>query len=358
MASPLKKHDPELESRPGSVQRISALDGWRGIAILLVLFDHVQDSLLHHYLRPWSQTGQHGVLIFFVLSGYLITSNLLKGPIDLKRFYIRRFWRLMPAAWTFLATLLLIELLFGARLTHRGDIFTCLLFFRNYYPQPQGNVDGHFWSLSIEEQFYLAWPTILLLAGFRRSRWLAAIAILACAVYRWIFWAQYSTGTISWYTQFHVDALLAGCLVALLLDTPRNREWFTRWSLLLAVPALLVLLYAIAHVSGLSLMLESPAVALLIVGSVLHSQSMPARSLSFRPLALLGLISYSVYLWQELFMGFHSIIACCLILPVAICSYVLIERPLARFGHRINRNQRDAVSVHSQMAFAHILSPP
>ncbi len=304
-----------------------------------MLFDHGQDSLLHHYLRPWAQTGQHGVLIFFVLSGYLITSNLLKGPIDLKRFYIRRFFRLMPAAWTFLATLLLIDLAFGARLTHWGDIVACVFFFRNFYPQTLGNVDGHFWSLSIEEQFYLVWPAVLLFAGFRRSRWVAAAGILGCGVYRWIFWERYSTGTISWYTQFHVDALLAGCLMALLLDDPRNREWITRWSRRLAIPALLVLLYCIARVSGLSLMLESPAVAFLIVGSVLYSQSVPVRLLSLRPLAFLGLISYSVYLWQELFMGFDSIIACCLILPVALGSYLLIERPLTRFGHKITRKK-------------------
>jgi peptidoglycan/LPS O-acetylase OafA/YrhL len=352
----------QAAAKPGigatSSPRISALDGWRGIAILLVLFDHTQDSLLHRYLRPWTQTGQHGVLIFFVLSGYLITSNLLKSSIDLKSFYIRRFFRLMPAAWTFLATLLLLDFFFGARLTHRGDIAACLLFFRNYYPQTQANVDGHFWSLSIEEQFYLIWPTILLLTGFRWSRWLAAAGILGCAAYRWIFWAHYSTGTISWYTQFHVDALLSGCLVALLLNQPRNRPWLTRWSRLLALPAFVVLLYCIARVSGMSLLVESPAVALLIVGPVLYPQSVPARLLSFRPLALLGVISYSVYLWQELFMGFHSIIACCFILPVAICSYLLIERPLTRFGHGITRkNETENVLSVPQVDPAHLVSP-
>ncbi len=82
------------------MNRIKVLDGWRGIAILLVLFDHVQDSLLGHYIRPWTRTGVHGVTIFFVLSGYLITSKLLQEQIDrgisLKAFYIRRFFRLMP----------------------------------------------------------------------------------------------------------------------------------------------------------------------------------------------------------------------------------------------------------------------
>lgn len=87
------------------MNRIPTLDGWRGIAIALVLFDHVQSALLRGYLRPWTETGQHGVTIFFVLSGFLITTKLMEGPRDFKRFYIRRFFRLMPAAWAYLAAL-------------------------------------------------------------------------------------------------------------------------------------------------------------------------------------------------------------------------------------------------------------
>jgi len=73
----------------GSTGRVSVLDGWRGVAILCVLVSHTL------YAPP----GQHGVTIFFVLSGFLITSKLLEGPIDLKKFFIRRFFRLMPLAW-------------------------------------------------------------------------------------------------------------------------------------------------------------------------------------------------------------------------------------------------------------------
>ena len=78
--------NPDVAMQPGA--RILALDGWRGIAILLVLFDHIQVALSGqlHYAHPWMQTGQHGVTIFFVLSGFLITSKLLAGPIASQAF--------------------------------------------------------------------------------------------------------------------------------------------------------------------------------------------------------------------------------------------------------------------------------
>ena len=90
------------------MDRIPTLDGWRGIAILLVLVTHLQISLLGHLYGSyhWMDLGQHGVNLFFVLSGYLITSRLLgENKINLKAFYLRRFFRLMPCAWTYLLTL-------------------------------------------------------------------------------------------------------------------------------------------------------------------------------------------------------------------------------------------------------------
>ena len=139
-------------------QRIPSLDGWRGIAILLVLFDHIQMPLFGRYARPWMQTGQHGVTIFFVLSGFLITSKLIEGPINLRQFYIRRFFRLMPAAWIYLATLLFLNRMTGISFTTWPELHACLFFYRNMVDVPGPGLAGHFWSLSLEEQFYLVWP--------------------------------------------------------------------------------------------------------------------------------------------------------------------------------------------------------
>jgi peptidoglycan/LPS O-acetylase OafA/YrhL len=327
------------KSGPPLANRIPTLDGWRGIAIMLVLFDHIQDSLRYRYWQPWTQTGQHGVTIFFVLSGFLITSKLLEGPIDIRRFYMRRFFRLMPAAWTYLATLLLIDWAFRFHLTSIAGIQASLFFYRNFSGNGGSGVTGHFWSLSLEEQFYLVWPCILLLAGMRRCRWIAAIGALACAGYRWLSWAHYDHNVINGQSQVRADALLVGCLLAMLLLDPRIRSAIGRWSKFCALPAFAVLLFCIARFQWLPPLYECLSIACLIAATTLHPGSVFARLLSFSPLAWLGTISYSLYLWQELFMPFRSLWALCFAMPLfVLASYYLIERPSTRLGHRLTNN--------------------
>ena len=210
------------------MNRNPILDGWRGIAIALVLVDHIQDSLLHHYVRSWSSTGYHGVTIFFVLSGFLITSKLLEGPISFRRFYLRRFFRLMPAAWLFLASLLLLSWLTRNRFTSLAEVAACIFFCRNFFGQM--GVAGHFWSLSVEEQFYLVWPVTLLLAGSVRARWIVGLGAVCCAVFRFLSWGKYSQSFPTGPTFLHADGLLVGCLLALLLADERTRGVIARWS--------------------------------------------------------------------------------------------------------------------------------
>ncbi|MDE3062595.1 MAG: acyltransferase [Acidobacteriota bacterium] len=94
------------------MERIRALDGWRGIAILLVLLDHYEYAILGNRNSTLWGIGQHGVTIFFALSGYLITTNLLKQNSKLPDFYKRRFVRLMPVAWAYLTFVAILQLVF------------------------------------------------------------------------------------------------------------------------------------------------------------------------------------------------------------------------------------------------------
>src|ERR1700761_6122181 len=146
----LKTHGTTHQTAPAG--RIPTLDGWRGIAIFMVMMSHfIAGYLVHPRLGQWFNLGQHGVQIFFVLSGYLITSNLLcEDKIHLGRFYVRRLFRLMPAAWTYL--LVLVALTAWTPLKIIGsDLWACLLFFRNYLPETVTNTcTEHFWSLSLE----------------------------------------------------------------------------------------------------------------------------------------------------------------------------------------------------------------
>lgn len=336
------------------MNRIPTLDGWRGIAIALVLFDHIQYSQLLHYAEPWTQTGQHGVTIFFVLSGFLITSKLIEGPISLKRFYLRRFFRLMPAAWVYLAAILLIDRVSGSHLTSLAGVWSCLFFYRNFTGMIGGGITGHFWSLSLEEQFYLVWPCILLLAGIRRSRWIAVAGAVGCAAYRWLYWAYYDRNLLDNQSQVRADALLVGCLMGLLFADPRILSTITRGSKFCALPAFAVLLFCIAHCHWLAPLYESIAVACLIAATALHPSSVFALPLSFTPLAWLGTISYSLYIWQEIFMLHHHPFVICIGLPIfALGSYYFIERPATRFGHLLTKEPNPKWSeVNKEVAFA------
>ena len=321
------------------MNRIPTLDGWRGIAIALVLFDHTQAALFGRYMRPWMQTGQHGVTIFFVLSGYLITSKLLEGPIDLKRFYVRRFFRLMPAAWTYLAAVWIFGVLCGQQWFSFPEIASCLFFYRNFLGAGVTLFASHFWSLSMEEQFYLVWPSLLLLAGFRKARWVTIGGALACALFRLVEWGQYDRQWLSFQTQVRADALLIGCLLALLLQSSASRAAAARWSRRFALPALAVLICCIVFFQWLPPLTECLAIAALIAASSLHSRSLLAQPLSFRPLAWLGTVSYSLYVWQQFFFVYRhhavTILMMCLMPLFAVGSYYLIERPATRFGHKL-----------------------
>lgn len=330
----------------GGTHRIRVLDGWRGIAISLVLLDHLQYSLLGRYRWPWTQTGQPGVTIFFVLSGFLITSKLLEGPIDLKRFYVRRFFRLMPVAWAYLATLLVLDKLSQVSLTTWAQIRRCLLFYQNFADPPGGWGAGHFWTLSLEEQFYLVWPCLLLVAGARHCRWIAAAGASGVAVYRWIFWGHYSHLGVDFQTQVRADALLVGCLLALFLLDTRNRILAARWSRLCALPAFAVLLYCIARFHWLSPLSEDIAIVVLMAASILNPHAIFSRPLATRGLAYLGTISYSAYVWQQVFMGAArlsptKILILCIGFPLCtLGSYYCIEEPCRRFGQRLTPKER------------------
>jgi peptidoglycan/LPS O-acetylase OafA/YrhL len=331
------------------MKRIPTLDGWRGIAIAMVIFDHAQATLIRGYLRPWTQTGNHGVTVFFVLSGFLITTNLLESPINLRRFYLRRFFRLMPVAWLYVFAVWGFGLMGNQHWFSFSEIASCLFFYRNFFGPGSTLFVAHFWSLSLEEQFYIVWPSLLLLAGIRNAKWLAVGGALACATYRLMNWGHYDHIWLSFETQVRADALLVGCLTALLLKNQTFRSTATRWSKVWAFPALAVFLFCIYCFHWLPPLTECVAIAGVISASVLHSQSIFARLLSFPALAWLGTVSYSVYVWQQFFFVYRgetlSIVMMCLMPLFALCSYYLIERPYTRFGHRLTDAPSPKISV-------------
>lgn len=327
------------------MNRIPTLDGWRGIAILLVMITHLQAGLLGHLYSGygWLDLGLHGVEIFFVLSGYLITAHLLEEEkIHLKRFYLRRFFRLMPAAWAYLLFVFLLGMASGVR-TIGSDVWSCLLFYRNYFPSMETSSNTltlHYWSLSLEEQFYLIWPPILVLVGRRWALVVASAGAIGCAAFRFFHWASYESGFRYLRTEVRADALLAGCILALLLDYPVIRAWLVNhgsnifW---FCIPPLAWDFFRYHHLLPLN---ESLLIAAMIACTSLHPASIPSRMLEWQHLKFTGIMSYSFYIWQNIFLRSNWGPFGFLLLAIfAFGSWKLIEKPGIAFGRR-----REAIS--------------
>jgi peptidoglycan/LPS O-acetylase OafA/YrhL len=342
------------------MNRIPTLDGWRGVAILFVLVEHsgqygpVKDRV--------TNLGSFGVDIFFVLSGYIITTRLigervLHAHIDLRGFYLRRAFRILPLVVIYLITLCMVSLFTGLADFHRQELAGSLFFFRNYQfaANPRDLYTVHFWSLSIEEHFYLAWPVLFLYLGNRRSLWIALCGALTCSAWRLYDAAnpasllgRFLPGSIPELrllrTDTRFDGLLLGCALALLLTRPAVHSFIFR-----NFPKETPLIAAIFIFLNLQRTNRYPSlgsyllITVMLASTLVVKEGLAHQWLNFRPLVWVGEISYSLYVWQQLFLlhpgkvfplarlsTFPLNIVC--VFAAASFSYYLIERPAIAFG--------------------------
>jgi peptidoglycan/LPS O-acetylase OafA/YrhL len=337
-----------------------ALDGLRAVAIVLVI--------LTHCYRQAFPGGWIGVDVFFVLSGYLITSILQKeivatGRIAWGNFYARRFLRLTPA----LIVLVVFQLARAALSTNSEEIREATLIGAAYLENwntvahfgPQ-DLMGHTWSLATEEQFYWIWPLTLLFIVRRRPLvWigLATVLMLTARILLWRYGASQD------HLQFSLETrpvgLLIGCLLALI---PAHR-----WPSLPSVVPLslfgLLGLITMAYSGDMRWpMIIAPLVAsMAAAGLIIASQpgSLASRAMSIPPLVYVGKISYGLYLyhWPIFLLGerwtvhspFHlgAIGLVALIFAVAALSYEFIEKPFLRLKDRLgNKGAVQEVPPH------------
>ena len=299
--------------------------------------------LVSHFSPPQfiliHSIGQHGVTIFFVLSGFLITTLLLRekaqtSTLSLRSFYLRRLFRIAPSAWTYIAIMFAISV--GKPFSGK-EISATLFCFRNYvFLNGSHPLTAHFWSLAIEEQFYLVWPLLVLLFNPRALLWLAASGSVLVAIWRLIHWTEIATGPLlaGCATQYRADALLVGCAVAIALPwlQPRMRPWF-------AIPMAAFVAFCVLRFQGFSPLSESITIAALLATT--SSCLTPLnRLLEWKPLEWLGIASYSLYLWQQpLWLiarewPYGFVIAIPAALALATISYRLIERPCIAAGRQ------------------------
>ncbi|MDD7109068.1 MAG: acyltransferase family protein [Collinsella sp.] len=392
----------QAPTRPKS-RYIPALDGLRTLAVVAVV--------LYHLNLTWAQGGLLGVTIFFVLSGYLITRLLLNeiaktGRIDLKSFWIRRIRRLFPAVVTVVVVTCALCTVFNhVMLTKmRPDILPSLLFFNNWWQIMQDvsyfNALGdpspltHFWSLAIEEQFYLIWPPLLLaMVSVHMSKpntrrvvlGLAAVSALAMMV---LYNPAADPSRVYYGTDTRVFSLLLGAWMAFIPDrdlaparlvrhlgldrlagadkhdksksdtaeaaTTKPSELARFWSSpasidLMGVVGLVGLAAMVALTNGYTAFqyrggtLLCSILTLMVIAACVQPQGMVARALAAEPLVWIGKRSYSIYLWHYpllLLMNpvanindtpwWHYILQVLLVVAVAECSYRFIETPFRK----------------------------
>lgn len=339
---------------------LPALDGVRAVAALLVVFYHANFR--------WS-SGSLGVLIFFVLSGFLITWLLLKEEkqyqsISLRKFYMRRSLRIFPAFYVYW-----ILVVVGIGLIVKGKSPTaqsiCSFFYvTNYYQAIWGDPNtglSHTWSLAIEEQFYLFWPFLFLILKSNRIRLRFLLGgVGAIWIYRefMVLVVKVSQGYVYEALDMRADHLLIGCLLAVALFEGRFQQLWSflcRSPLLQLVTVSLFVIEQLVAASGLhryrdwgGFIIEPVLVFLLIPQLLAFTNGPITRLLDTRAMRYLGRISYSIYLYQQivlhpvekrlaghpvaLFFGCLAVAVAC-----ASASYFLVERPFLKLKDRFER---------------------
>jgi peptidoglycan/LPS O-acetylase OafA/YrhL len=373
---------------------MASLDGWRAVAILGVMMTHDGPwTIAGHNLRTYQGYGGYGVYLFFAISGFLITTRILEeeklcGVFNIGRFYIRRLFRIQPAALAYLAVvagLMLIGL--GSRdgyVETWHSWFAALLLFTNFtfHVADAPRLTGHFWTLAVEEHFYILLSLSLLLFKRHRAWVLGGLYALALAAYLSMGAIEQVMCRFRWYpcaaprsTQWQLMSLFLAAFVAALLQRERlahfAKRWLQPWVAFVATPLLMAAHNGLEHLEHHGAFAPLQGViyqfgfmayflpALWLVATVYHPASWTTRVLEMRVLRFIGRISYSLYLWHVMvnYLWFlvlfndggpmsyvHSDWLRSLLerplrfattFAVATASYYWLEKPLIRMGHKL-----------------------
>jgi peptidoglycan/LPS O-acetylase OafA/YrhL len=359
-----------MKSLPPSLRKaleathLPGLDGVRAIAAFSVV--------VYHFGVPLVDGGL-GVLVFFVLSGFLITWLLLKeddqtGVISLRAFYTRRALRIFPAFYCYSALLLVIALL-RHRTIFWPQTVAALLYVNNYYQALQGDPNtgfSHTWSLAIEEQYYLLWPAVFLMlrSDYRRAARFLAIAIGALWVYRAALVLIFKVDQGYIYEAFdtRADHLLIGCLLAVVLRAgllPAFWKWICEHRStafasagLLAASSIAEARYGTGYRDTIGFIVNPLLAALFIAQMIAFSGTSVWKCMNWPWVRYLGRISYSVYLYQQLIVDVPKKLLAnqpevvqltatlLLVTAAASFSYFVIERPFLKLKSRFTLIER------------------
>ena len=358
------------DRQAASERRIGALDGWRGISILLVIAGHLLDyryldvSRLSFQYRLVEVISTSGVCIFFTISGFIIVRLAIQeharsGRFSTLAFYVRRCCRILPPLWVYLACVSIFAAL--DLITQRADQTAPVLGFVCNLPGTDcGHFAGHTWSLAYEEQFYILLPLLMLWPRLRLT--LPCLLLFLISVpYLGRALQLGHPGYLAAHGAFYFSLICAGALCAARSDTVERlaQMRYSGYATLIAFCLLLCMwmLDAAGHVATalplwqrlrmeLLPIVEPICIAWLVAGSV-YQRNYLTRLLEWTPLNFIGVISFSLYLWQGLFTNLPQyyphksfLLFPPLMFVCAAASYWLVERPFVRLGKRILSSAR------------------
>jgi peptidoglycan/LPS O-acetylase OafA/YrhL len=310
--------EPTLTPARRQLGFVPAFNGVRAVAVLLVVSFHMRMLDPWLYGRVVPRGGSLGVDIFFVLSGFLITALLLReqarnGSVRFRGFYRRRALRLLPA----LAFLLLAQICFAyadnvRASLERSSLLSAIFYYANWKIAYAHSIEiiapglAHLWSLSVEEQFYIVWPLVLVvfLGVQRRLSTVLAVmvgAIIAVCVLRAHLLQTTAPGRLYFRTDMRADSLLMGALAAQLWTHRKVPRKFLQPAAWLALVVVMVFVVFVGYESrfmfygGFTLFALAVAVVLL---AIVETSWLPNRALSVRWLCAIGIVSYGLYLWH------------------------------------------------------------
>lgn len=331
-----------------SIKRIPSLDGLRAVSVSLVVFSHLVGTLPFHLENA---IGNLGVRVFFVISGFLITSILIAevektSTLNLPKFYFRRTLRIFPAYYFYLAVILFFSFI-GVLQIPFESFFSSITYTSNYI-EPGVWELGHSWSLAVEEQFYLLFPGLILLCGLVRTKKLLILVVLLTPLIRvvnfLILESYYGFEIPVWYIfGFHtnMDALAIGCLLAVFRKeihaNAQYQNFLNSTTAFLFIPlTIAVIVYNYSYniiYFGIGITLLNLLVVLLIDWVVVNHSSIAGKILNSKIFVSIGVISYSIYLWQQPFSKYaadkwwtHFPFNIILLISFSLLSYFLIEK--------------------------------
>lgn len=357
-----------MGAAPFQFRHFPQLDGLRGVSILLVLLGHALHYSLHMG-SPWGNLAGLGVMLFFVLSGFLITGLLCQeeqkqGRINIVHFYINRALRIFPAFYFFIGVAAVLMLLQWITDVPWYAVGVCLMYLRNIFGRGDSLV--HLWSLSLEEQFYAIWPWVVWRVRCSRLLGWAVAMVAVITAWRTIgiilgLWS-YEAGRFYVRPDFRFDSILIGCCVALFFfrygrQIPLGHLLSRICHPVLLYPALVAwTLLMERHVWARPFYLT---VQMVLSAGVLYrliyvDHGFLCRLFSQAWLRYIGRLSYSIYLWQQIFIVTKipdwgwirtfpcDIVACC---AAGMLSHYCVEKPFLNLKERLRRQRQQTAGI-------------